>query len=186
MNPLIDKFPTKIKVDSEVVDINCDFRNCLKIILAFEDDDLTTEEKYDIMLARLYKTIPKNKTEAVVQAVKFLDCGKKVQENNNEKRMYSFKKDASFIFSSMSSTHNIDLNEIPYLHWWKFVYLFLDIKKDCTFSNILYYRQKANSGKLDKNEREVYRRSYKILSLNSEETDDTSEEEDEFMKKFNS
>lgn len=186
MNPLIDKFPTKIKVGNEIIDINSDFRNCLKIILAFEDDELLIEEKYNIMLLRLYKKIPVNLEDAINQAIKFLDCGKKTNEANNEKRVYSFKKDASFIFSSMSSTHNIDLNEIPYLHWWKFVYLFLDIKKDCTFSNILYYRQKANSGKLDKNEREVYRRSYKILSLNSEEADDTSEEEDEFMKKFNS
>ena len=186
MNPLIDRFPTKIKVDSETIEINSDYRNCLRIILAFEDEDLTIQEKYEIMLKRLYKIMPKNIEEAINQAITFLDCGKKVQGNNIEQRVYSFKKDASFIFSSMSSTHNIDLNEIPYLHWWKFVYLFMDVRKDCTFSNIIYYRQKANAGKLDKSEKEVYRRSYKILSLNYDEEENASEEEDEFMKKFNS
>ena len=60
MNPLINKLPTKIKVGDEVIEINADFRNCLKIIIAYEDNDLTIQEKHLIMLKLLYKTMPKD------------------------------------------------------------------------------------------------------------------------------
>ena len=77
MNPLVDKFPTKIKIDDQILDINTDFRNCLKIILAFEDDNLTIEEKYYIMLMRLYGNIPNNQEEAIRKAIKRLGITRK-------------------------------------------------------------------------------------------------------------
>ena len=45
MNVLLNKFPTKIRIDDEIYSVKSDFRNCLKIIMAYEDDTLTLEEK---------------------------------------------------------------------------------------------------------------------------------------------
>lgn len=183
MNPLIDKLPTKIKVGNEIIDINADFRNCLEIILAYEDNDLTIEEQHWIMLKRLYKTMPKDIEKGITQGLKFLNCG---EENTNAKekaRVYSFKKDAKYIYPAVSQASKIDLETIDFFHWWKFYYYFLDISNDCTFSNIISFRQRKNKGQLNKEERKIYLDSIEIFDLEYES--EIEDEESELVKLFN-
>lgn len=184
MNVLTDKFPTKINVNNKVLRINSDFRNCIKIIEAFEDDDLFDEEKYLILIRRLYIDEVKEEDlkQAIIKGIKFLDLGEE-NENNEEnvKRLYSFSKDDSYIYTGIRQSHNIDLNSIEYLHWWNFVYLFLDIGQDCMFNQLVYYRKRKNEGKLTKDEKKVYISMRKILDLDYEEED----EENEFMRQLN-
>lgn len=184
MNILIDKLPTKIKVNNKILDIDADFRNCLIIIQAFEDEELYLEEKVDVLLERLYveDILEEDIEEAYKQGIKFLDLCE--QPNNNEvepKRIYSFEKDSNYIYTAINQTHHIDLNEIDFLHWWKFVYLFMDIGQECMFNQLVYYRKRKNEGKLTKDEKKVYLSMRKILDLNYEEENDN---DDEFMKKL--
>lgn len=185
MNVLTDKFPTKINVNNKVLRINSDFRNCIKIIEAFEDDELFDEEKYLILIKRLYIDEVKEEDleQAIIKGIKFLDLGEE-NENNEEnvKRLYSFSKDDSYIYTGIRQSHNIDLNSIEYLHWWNFVYLFLDIGQDCMFNQLVYYRKRKNEGKLTKDEKKVYISMIKILDLDYEEE---NEEDDEFMRQLN-
>lgn len=184
MNTLVNKFPTKIKVGNKIYPINCDFRNCLQIILAFEDDELTLEEKYYVMLIRLYGEIPKDSNIAIEKGILFLDCGEEQREiSDSEKRLYSFEKDSKYIYSALSQTHDIDVESIKFLHWWKFVFLFMDTGNDCMFNNIISLREKKNSGKLSPEERKTWMKLRNILDLDYIEDD---EEESEFMKKWNS
>lgn len=185
MNVLTDKFPTKIKVNNKILNINSDFRNCIKIIEAFEDEDLLDEEKYLILIKRLYIDEVEDDClqEAIIKGIKFLDLGEENKNNEeNVKRLYSFTKDDNYIYTGIRQSHNIDLNSIDYLHWWNFVYLFLDIGQDCMFNQLIYYRKRKNEGKLTKEERKVYISMRKILDLDYEEDDD---EDDEFMQKLN-
>lgn len=185
MNVLTDKFPTKIKVNNKILSINSDFRNCIKIIEAFEDEDLFDEEKYLILIKRLYVDEVEDDClqEAIIKGIKFLDLGEENKNNEeNVKRLYSFTKDDNYIYTGIRQSHNIDLNSIDYLHWWNFVYLFLDIGQDCMFNQLVYYRKRKNEGKLTKEERKVYISMRKILDLNYEED---YAEDDEFMQKLN-
>lgn len=189
MNNLIDKFPTKALIDGKVYELNTDFRNCLKIILAFEDDELLDFEKAEIMLRNLYgENIPKNTDEAIRKAIYFLDCGEEDEEKkvgtSNSTRLYSFTKDAKYIYSAIKQTHGIDLESIEYLHWWKFVYLFLDLNPECFFCKIIDLRNKKKKGKLSKEERRLYIQLYDILELNDKPkfTEEEQKEIDEFME----
>lgn len=186
MNVLTDSFPTKIKIKDKIYKINSDFRNCIKIIQAFEDEELYDEEKYLILIKRLYvNEIPaENLEEAIIKGIKFLDLGEE-SENNEEniKRLYSFSKDNTYIYTGIRQSHNIDLNSIEYLHWWNFVYLFLDIGQDCMFNQLIYYRQRKNEGKLTKDEKKVYVSMRKILDLDYTED---NEDDDVFMQQLNS
>lgn len=189
MNTLIDKFPTKALIDEKVYELNTDFRNCLKIILAFEDDELLDFEKAEIMLRNLYgENIPKNTDEAIRKAIYFLDCGEEDEEKkvgtSNNTRLYSFTKDAKYIYSAIKQTHGIDLESIEYLHWWKFVYLFLDLNPECFFCKIIDLRNKKKKGKLSKEERRLYIQLYDILELNDKPkfTEEEQKEIDEFME----
>ena len=189
MNTLIDKFPTKALIDGKVYELNTDFRNCLKIILAFEDDELLDFEKAEIMLRNLYgENIPKNTDEAIRKAIYFLDCGEEDEEKkvgtSNSTRLYSFTKDAKYIYSAIKQTHGIDLESIEYLHWWKFVYLFLDLNPECFFFFFFDLRNKKKKGKLSKEERRLYIQLYDILELNDKPkfTEEEQKEIDEFME----
>lgn len=185
MNVLTDKFPTKIRVNNKELKINSDFRNCIKIIEAFEDDELFDEEKYLILVERLYVDDVEDSDleEAIRKGIKFLDMGEENEDSEeNVKRLYSFSKDDNYIYTGIRQSHNIDLNSIEYLHWWNFVYLFLDIGQDCMFNQLVYYRKRKNEGKLTKDEKKVYISMRKILDLDYEEE---NEEDDEFMRQLN-
>ena len=180
---IYSKFPTKIKVDDTVYEINSDFRNCLKIVMAYEDDELTQEEKNFILLKRLYLQMPKNREKAIEKGILFLDCGKEYKSaEENPRRVYSFKKDYSYIYSAMRQTHDVDLESIDYLHWWKFVFLFMDVDKDCTFSYLVSLRDKKNKGKLDKEEKKVWGNLREILDLDYIPLDE--EEKSDFLKLY--
>lgn len=185
MNVLTEKFPTKIKVNNKILNINSDFRNCIKIIEAFEDDELFDEEKYLILIKQLYIDEVENEDleEAIRKGIKFLDLGEENESGEeNVKRLYSFSKDDNYIYTGIRQSHNIDLNSIEYLHWWNFVYLFLDIGQDCMFNQLVYYRKRKNEGKLTKDEKKIYISMRKILDLDYEED---NEEDDEFMRQLN-
>lgn len=181
MNVLLDTFPTKIEVNNKIYGINSDFRNCLKIILAFEDPELTLTEKFYIMCNLLYDDeIPEeDQEEACKQAVKFLDCGEERKDDNSIEesgvRLYSFRKDAKYIYNAIKVTHKIDLETIQYMHWWKFVYMFLDLDKDCFFNQIIYLRRQKSKGKLTKEEKQIWVEMRQILDLNYEEEQEESE-----------
>lgn len=181
MNALLNKFPTKIRIDNTDYEVNSDYRNCLKIILAFEDEELTIEEQYYIMLNLLYKEMPENIELAIEKAILFLNCGEEY-EALESKRTYSFNKDSKYIYSAMNQTHNIDLESIEYLHWWKFVFLFMDVDKDCTFSYITSLRYKKNNGKLDNFDKKIWIEMREIVDLDYSNED---EEESEFMRLLN-
>ena len=181
MNVLVNKLPTKIKVDGQIYEINADFRNCIKIMLAYEDDSLTQLEKHLIMLELLYKEVPPNLEQAVEKGVKFLNCGGEISKEESS-RLYSFKKDANYIYSAVSKAGGIDLETVNFFHWWKFCFYFLEISPDSTIANIMNLRQKAQSGKLTKEEKTEYIKARKILDLDYEE----EPEESKFMQIFNS
>ena len=83
MNVLIDIFPTKTIIEGREYKLNTDFRNCLNIVLAFEDTELLDIDKIEIMLELLYGKdhIPQNLNQAIKKAVLFLDCGEQEKEN---------------------------------------------------------------------------------------------------------
>lgn len=188
MNALVNHFPTSVKVNGEIYKINSDYRTCLKILLAFEDNELSNTEKQWIMLNLLYgENIPSDITAACRIAVKFLNCGEEENEESvtgNCGRLYSFDKDARYILTAINQTHGINLeNENP--HWWMFVYLFMDLKEDCYFQKILYLRRQKKLGKLTKEEREIWNASREILELDEKNPVDDDENMQEFMKALN-
>lgn len=156
MNFLINKFPTTVEIDGEEVAINYDFRNCLKIILAFEDENLTDYEKVIVALSLFYKEIPKNIISAEEKMIEFLNMGEKDKTSENEYRTYSLEKDAKYIYSGIQKTHNIDLNSEEDMHFWKFMNLFMELDENCFFNQLVYLRKQKQKGKLTDYEKELY------------------------------
>lgn len=188
MNILTDKLPTKIKVNKNIYDINYDYKTAIKTLMAFEDNELTQNEKCYILLNNIYKDkIPKNdEIEAINKAIKFLNLGVDIKDNKDEEkpRIYSFKKDSSYIYSGISQSHNIDLESENNFHFWKFMSLFMDMTPECMFGEIIYYRKRKQEGKLTKEEKQQYNKIKDLLEL--EQVKVESEARRNFFREFNS
>jgi hypothetical protein len=181
---LIDTLPKDITVHGEIYQINADFRTCLKVIMAFEDPELTPQEKQMVLLGNLYKKIPADIHEALRQANIFLNGGE-VQEGTEtaKHRLYSFTKDARFIYAAFMQTHRIDLAE-ENLHWWKFLALFMDLGAETTFTQLIGLRKRIKTGKATKEERAAAREmgeAFEVPDIDRR-TLEEKEAESEFMR----
>lgn len=189
MNILAERFPTSVEINGKEYALNTDFRVGLKCILAWEDPELTAREKTLVMLRLLYKEIPPDTQKACELAVYFLNCGEEKDDGEAAespvRRVYSFTKDAKYIYSAIRQTHGIDLETVKHLHWWKFCYFFLDLDPDCMFQQMLHLRQQKQRGKLTKEEQAIYYRLRDILDLPQEKDAETRSAEEEFMAKLN-
>jgi len=188
MNILVDSLPETVKVGGKTYLINTDFRACLRTIMACEDASLTGYEKSLVILTNLFPEIPDDLDAALEKAQWFLDGGECQQDTEEQRqpRVYSFAKDANFIFAAFRQTHRIDL-QTEDMHWWKFIALFMDVGQDTTFSQLTALRKRLKTGKATKEEREAATELGDIFYIEDTEmrTLDELEAEDEFMKALN-
>lgn len=184
MSILTSKLPVSVEINGREYLLNTDFRVGLKIMEAWEDSELTEREKQWVMLKLLYPEIPEDVAEACRLALNFLNCGEESTEGSTEaeQRRYSFSKDAKYIYTAILQTHGVDLERVDYLHWWKFQYLFLDLREDCFFSRLIYYRTQRAKGKLTKEEAEYCQAIQGILDLPEDKNPNADEAADEFMR----
>lgn len=82
-----------------------------------------------------------------------------------EKQIYSYEHDAPYIYGAFLSQYGIDLNDIEYLHWWKFNALFKSLPDTCKICEIMGYRATDPSKIKDKNERNRIMRLKSIYDL---------------------
>jgi len=181
MNILIEELPNAVEIDGIEYEINSDFRSCLRIILAFEDNELAAIEKQMVLIDNLYKNKPDNLDQAIRQGIKFLNGGRDELEAGNDMRLYSFDKDAPFIMAAFKQTHGIDLDTAN-MHWWKFMTLFMDMGSETTFSNLVSLRKRVKTGKASKEERAMAREIADIFDL--PEIDNRTLEERELDNEF--
>jgi hypothetical protein len=186
MNILIDGLPTAIEVDGHEYEINADYQTGLRIITAFEDGDLTVQERCAVMVNLLYKEQPANFQEAVRMGIIFLDGGKDPEEKSKTmsdgNRYYSFLHDAGWIYAGVDRVLQGRLNRGDFVHWWEFITAFMELPEDCMMSRILYLRQQYVKGKLTKEERKLWYEMRDTLELPVELTEQERAAQDEFMR----
>ena len=170
-NILIESLPTSLEIDGQTYRIDADFRTSLRTILAFEDQSLATVEKQRILIENLFYEVPDNTEAAFTAAMRFINGGGEAEGEQEEKanwRVYSFQQDAPYIFSAFRLTHGIDLQEIEFLHWHKFLYLFTDLGEDTFFLRLVNLRKRLKDGTATKEERTAARSMSAIVQLPEE------------------
>ena len=97
MNLLTDTLPETIKVGDIDYPIETDYRAALRIMLAFEDNELADQEKQIIVLANLFtEHVPDDLDAALTAATWYLNCGETPKQADDSQRLVSFSKDARF------------------------------------------------------------------------------------------
>ena len=181
MNLLVDRLPT----DYEGLKINTNFRSFILFELLMQDNNLKDEEKILLAINLLYEEKPKDLKKAIEGILWFYKCGeekktKKEQKNNEisqQKQIYSYEYDAKYIYSAFLSQYGIDLNEIEYLHWFKFKSLFECLNSQNKICEIMSYRSIDLSKIKDKEERKRYRRLQRQYALPDNRTEEQKEQD---------
>lgn len=186
MSLLIDISPKSVNIDSAEVPINSDFRVSVLFEQMMFDDDFPEYLKTANALQLFYPEIPQNTDEAMKQLVWFYSCGKERGKGSGgeSSRCYDFEYDDDYIFAAFMQQYHIDLESIPYLHWWKFRALFRSLSEDCEIVKIMGYRTMKISSKMSAGERQFYNKMKRLHALpkSRSETEKLDEIERMLMK----
>lgn len=167
---MIGRLPKTLMVNGMEYNIRTDYRDCLRIFEAVNDPDLTYGEKMEIMLRILYidwVRIPgADMEEALKQAVWFLNCGKEPEDEKKKKNpvLYDWEHDEQIIFAAVNKVAGKEVREADYMHFWTFISYFHEIG-DGLFTTVIHIREKKQKGRLEKHEKEFYRKNKALIDL---------------------
>ena len=173
MNILIDLVPNTVEIDDEKYEINSDFRTSILFELLMQDDELSDEEKIATALELYYPNIPPYDkwNEAINKILWFYRGGKDIElskgkgQGRSSIQIYSFNYDDDYIYAAFLDQYRIDLQDIEYLHWWKFKAMFKALKEDNEIVKIMGYRSMDLSKIKDKEQREHYKKLKKMYEI---------------------
>lgn len=171
MNILIDLLPETVLINDKVYEINSDFRTSILFEILMQDNKLSELEKLKKGLELYYPVIPVDVKQAIEQIMWFFSNGKennkssKSAGSNSNKNIYSFDYDADYILSAFLDQYGVDLNEVDYLHWWKFKAMFNGLKSDNRIVEIMGYRGTDVSEIKDKDQKDFYRKMQELYKI---------------------
>lgn len=170
-NILTNKLPIEVNIDGVLYKINSDYRTSIIFSKLIEENDITEELTLKV-LKLYYPVIPKNIQQAINKIGWFYGCGIDELEKesastsiSSNKKIFDFEEDAKYIYSAFLSQYRIDLQEIEYLHWWKFKALFESLNDDNEIVKIMQYRAMDLSKIKDKEQRKFYKKMQETYKL---------------------
>jgi len=184
MNILIDLLPTEVTIEGEDYEVNSDFRTSILFELLMQDNSMNNKDKFIQALKLYYPILPKDLNKAIEGILWFYRCGKDEVKNNNKgtgksTNVYSYEHDDDYIYSAFLDQYRVDLQDIEYLHWWKFKAMFKGLKEDNEIIKIMGYRS-TDLSKIKDKEQKAYckkmKEFYKIPSnINKDEEEKLAE-----------
>lgn len=189
---MIGALPETLTVGGEDYPIRTDYRNVLQAFEAFQDPELTQEEKWIVAIYLMFEDFSCaddvlqaaqggfNLEEAIKQISWFISTGHP-EKQVLEKPTYNWKQDEQIIFSAVNKVAGKETRELEYMHWWTFLGYFNEVGEG-TFSFIVGIRNKKNNNKkLEKHEQEFYNKNKNLVDLRTILTKEEQEKEDEFQ-----
>lgn len=190
---MIGALPEVLTVGGEDYSIRTDYRNVLQVFEAFQDPELTQEEKWIVAIYLLFEDFSCaddvieaaqdgfNLQEAIKQISWFVSAGQ--PENQAlELPTYNWKQDEQIIFSAVNKVAGKETRELEYLHWWTFLGYFNEVGEG-TFSFVVGIRHKLNKGKkLEKHEKEFLAQNKELVRLEKPKTKEEQEQEDAYNR----
>ena len=171
---MLGQLPRTLNVCNKERPIRSDFRSVLKIIAAFNDKDLSDQEKVFVCLSRMYEKledIPKTEEaykEAFKAASDFISC--RLSNDNPGPKVVNWEKDEQILFPAINKVAGCEVRDMPYLHWWSFLGYFQAIDRDDLWGSVLTIRQKKAKGKkLEKYEKDFLAANQDLCALEYEE-----------------
>lgn len=143
-----ESFPISFtSADGTEYPIHSDFREWIRFESLLTNADVPENLKFFIALRLIFADNVPDDFHAAHEFVSwFYRGGKELSANGGSsditltsRRVYDYEYDSEYIFAAFMEQYGIDLIEIPYLHWWKFLALFKGLH-DCKMTDIIGYR----------------------------------------------
>ncbi len=188
---MIGSLPETLTVGGEEYPIRTDYRNVLQVFEAFQDPELTQEEKWIVAIYLLFEDFSCDDDvlqaaqngfdlgEAMKQISWFISAGQP-EKQVLEQPTYNWTQDEQMIFSAVNKVAGRETRELEYLHWWTFLGYFNEVGEG-TFSFIVSIRNKLNKGKkLEKHEKEFLSHNKELVLMKKPLTKEEQEQEDAY------
>ena len=186
MNILIDLVPNKVTIENKEYEINSDFRTSILFEMMMQDTEINDKEKIIIALELYYPILPSNVYEAIEKLLWFYRGGKDILTSKSKgvgksvSQIYNYEYDDEYIYSAFLDQYGVDLQDIEYLHWWKFKAMFKALKEDNMITKIMSYRSMDLSKIKDKEQKAYYKKMKDLYKL----PDNISSSEKEKLKEI--
>lgn len=187
---MIGALPEVLTVGGVEYPIRTDYRNTLQVFEAFQDPELTQEEKWIVAIYLLFEDFSCGGDvleaaqngfgleEAMKQISWFISAGQPEKEVLDQP-VYNWEQDEQIIFSAVNKVAGTETRALSYLHWWTFLGWFNEIGEG-NFSYIVNIRSKLNrKKKLDKHEKEFLAWNKQLVKLEKPKTKKEQDEEAE-------
>lgn len=174
---MIGKLSHSLTIGAEQYNLRSDYRDVLQVFEAFQDPELSQEEKWIVAIYLLLE--PFTCADDVLEAVEngfdleaaadqvtwFISAGKESGEKK-ELPIYDWAQDEQMIFSAINKVAGREVRGIEYMHWWTFAGLFDEISEKSPLSFVMGIRHKKNKGKkLEKYEQEYLNNNKESVRL---------------------
>ena len=147
-----------------------------KLIL---DSSKDAEDRVKQILQMIYTREIPSDVEAAFNGVIYLySCGRPIVKKKSEakkkrngqidikeKLIYDYEFDAPYIYGAFLSQYGLDLQDIKYLHWWKFQAMFKSLPSTQKIVEIMGYRATNTSEIKDNRERARIQKLQSIYAL---------------------
>jgi hypothetical protein len=176
----MDILPEYVNIDGEEYFIDTNFRNGI-IFEKIAFSDIPIKNKVAQLLPIFYtEQMPRNTTVAMETIIGFYSCGVETKKDTAPQRrkngnvvlkpkmIYDYFHDAPYIYAAFLGNYGIDLNDIEYLHWWKFHALFRGLPSSAKIVEIMGYRGTDLGRIKSKSEQERIARMKEIYALPQE------------------
>lgn len=189
--------PTTAIVGGREVPIRTDFRVALDIMEAMNDPELDDGDRAVVALQLFYPKLEDvtEYEEAIKECFIFLDGGTQ-SKGKGGARLVDWEQDFQHIISPVNRVLGFEARAVPYkewyddndgwhseggLHWWTFLAAYMEMGSDCMFSTIVSIRDKVKRHKkLNKEEREWYRRNRDLVDIKTQYTEAENDLEKEW------
>lgn len=176
MNILIDDLSTILKERIGDIEFNTDFRIGLLFEMLMQDKKIPDKIKASQAINLYYQNPSqiKDYEKAIDDIIWFYSCRKSDYKQKNKKaengvqkeiKIYDYEYDDEYIYSAFLQQYGIDLQDIKYLHWWKFKAMFNSLTDDTKIVEIMGYRAIDLNSIKDKEEKKRYKRLKNIYRL---------------------
>ena len=187
INLLLDNIDEVVK-DRIKIDFDTNFRIGIAFEIMMQNPKYSMQAKTYQALKLFYPEMNKIKdTKKAIDDIIWFYSRKKSEKETRKKnrkgknkQIYSYEFDNDLIYSAFKNQYNVDLEEIEYLHWWKFKAMFNGLKSDNRIVEIMGYRAMELSKIKDKDMKKHYKQlqeEYKLPDMRSEE-----EKEEDFAE----
>lgn len=170
LNVLYEEFPDYVLVHGIQYRIETDFREWIRFSELVEDDQVPWQIKVELMLRWYCDCIPDDPESAIYALGDFLAArnlygADEVIKNDKREPAFSFSDDSGCIYSAFVDCYGIDLQRIPYMHWWKFRTLFDGLPHNTEIKQRIMYRTTDANSIKDKEERKRVKRIQREITL---------------------